>query len=139
MIHDHASWLQGVTKHSFPLACSFGDLEHALPPGTYDCTDSFLGKFRDIGKSQLMRRQWCYAHSRYCDIFGPFAETELDVSGLPCWDFSLAGNRRGERGWTSTVFMTHAKIHQERQTPLLILENVKAICSCQRGSSGVKT
>ena len=41
---------------------------------------------------------------------------------------ALAGNRAAEEGPTSTVFMAHAKLHKERKTPLMILENVKAGC-----------
>ena len=73
-----------------------------------------------------MAKQWCFVHQDWCPVFGPGAESELDITGLPCWDYSLAGHRRAEQGQTSSVFMSHAKLHRERRTPLLIIENVQA-------------
>jgi len=87
-----------------------------------------MEKLYKISKSDLMARQWCFQHQSYCHLFGASAETELDIAGLPCWDMSLAGKRAAEEGPTATVFMSHAKLHKQRKTPILILENVKAGC-----------
>ena len=112
--------------HSLPAPCLFGDIEHCLPVGAYDKNSCFMEKLRDISSSQLMRRQWCYQHGSYCNLFGPGAVTQFEIAGLPCWDMSLAGKRLAEEGQTCSVFMCHAKIHKERRTPLLLLENVQA-------------
>lgn len=82
-----------------------------------------MTKLFAIGRSNLMAKQWCFTHADYCNLFDPI---DMDISGLPCWDMSLAGNRRAEQGMTNAVFMVHAKMHKERGTPLMILENVQA-------------
>lgn len=127
IIVDHHDWLGRVTGNAHPLPCVFGNLEDCLPPKTYRRGDHFAFKLRDVSRSKLMGKQWCFVHEDWCPLFGPEVESEFDTSGLPCWDFSLAGKSRQEQGETNTVFMSHAKIHKERRTPLLLLENVKAI------------
>ena len=57
---------------------------------------------------------------------GDFAKKpDYDISGLPCPDFSRAGERRGRGGPTLTVFACHAKLHIHLGTPLLVIENVQ--------------
>ena len=125
VIRDHQAWCESVAGNSFPPSCIFGDLEHCLPEGTYHPKATFMQKLEQISKSPLMAKQWCYSHQTHCCLFGQ-AATDFEISGLPCWDYSLAGTRRAEDGPTNTVFMTHAKMHKERRTPLMVLENVQA-------------
>ena len=84
-----------------------------------------MTKLQDVSRAPLMKRQWCYTHGKYCELFAADKASELDVSGLPCPDFSAAGLRRREEGPTATVFMAHAKRHKELETPLIVVENVK--------------
>ncbi|CAK9098042.1 unnamed protein product [Durusdinium trenchii] len=66
-----------------------------------------------INQAKLRTTQYCFTHDRQCPIFGKRArEVDLDVSGLPCPDFS------------AMVFCSHAKFHAAWQTPMLIIENV---------------
>ncbi|CAK9089666.1 unnamed protein product [Durusdinium trenchii] len=51
----------------------------------------------------------------------------MEVAGLPCTDQSAAGNRLYQEGPTAKVFLAHAKRHIEKETPLLILENVQEL------------
>lgn len=125
LIIDHHAWVQEVTGNRFQTPCQFGDLEDVFPPGTYDPSENFMGKLHKVSTCQIMQKQWCYNHGQHCDLFGRAAETDLDVSGLPCWDYSLAGKCRQEEGPSNTVFMAHAKMHKERRTPLIIIENVQ--------------
>lgn len=103
----------------------FSNVEACIPPGTYEKTDNFVWKLHKISRSQLLTYQWCYTHTKYCPLFGPAVETDLEVAGLPCWDFSRAGERAQEEGATNSVFMSHAKRHKEKKTPFLIVENVE--------------
>ena len=104
-----------------PPHMSFQMWRHASPQGP----DNFVWKLHKISRSQLLTYQWCYTHTKYCPLFGPAVETDLEVAGLPCWDFSRAGKRAQDEGATNSVFMSHAKRHKEKKTPLLIVENVE--------------
>ena len=56
----------------------------------------------------------------------PFLDVDVDVTGWPCTDFSRAGEQRREEGDTMVVFLSWAKWHRERKTPLVVGENVEA-------------
>ena len=81
---------------------------------------------QDIEAAKLKLKQHCFTHNRKCAICGPEArEVDMDVSGLPCPDFSKAGKGRGKEGPTAPVFGCHAKYHAACQTPMLLVENVE--------------
>ena len=105
--------------------CMFENLVHVLPSGSYNAKDSFAKKFYDVNNANLMWAQGCLTHGQDCLLFGPDAGSDLDTSGLPCWDMSIAGLKLYEEGPTNIVFMSHAKMHVEKKTPLLIIENTK--------------
>ncbi|CAK9079372.1 Uncharacterized protein SCF082_LOCUS37876 [Durusdinium trenchii] len=71
-----------------------------------------------------MTSQWCFTCCKECPLFGPRAMTDIEVAGLPCTDASMCGLRRFENGPTAQVFLAHCKIHLERRTPMMIIENV---------------
>ena len=52
-------------------------------------------------------------------------ESDVEVAGLPCVDQSKCGKQLKEQGPTAMVFLSHAKLHIEKQTPLILLENVQ--------------
>ena len=126
MIRSHQQWCNQVTGNRFPPACLFPDVEGCLPPDTYNANESFRWKLYRVSNAPLMRQQHCLTHGRQCDLFPPAERPDLDCSGLPCWDFSLAGKRKRQEGATCTIFMAHAKRHKELRTPVLIIENAQA-------------
>ena len=126
LIVDHSAWIQETTGDFSHAPCQFGNLEDCLPAGTIKPGSSFMEKLHRVSRSQIMTKQWCYTHDRYCPLLSPAAQSDIDTSGLPCWDHSLMGKFRREEGPTNSVFMSHAKLHKERRTPILVIENVKA-------------
>ena len=61
-------------------------------------------------------------HSEACPVG---SAVHLDFSGLPCPDNSRANRKRKfQEGDSGIVYITWAKRHCQKQTPLLILENV---------------
>ena len=126
LIAGHHAWCQQFSRPSFPQPCIFGNIEHCLPENTYKKGDCFMKKLWDISKSSMLSEQYCFTHGRQCRLFNPDFESDVEIAGLPCWDFSLAGKRLKEHGPTNTVFMSHAKIHRCKATPILIIENVQA-------------
>ena len=113
-----------MTGNPMPLPCIFSDVEGCIPAGTYQADMSFAWKLYFVSSSPFQRYQMCRTHNCMCSQF-PAVSADLDVSGLPCPDFSRAGARHYEQGITNTVFMCHAKRHIELQTPLIIIENVE--------------
>ena len=128
MLVDHIVWCGEVLGTSIRTPCIFGDVEGCIPEGVYNKTDSFMAKYRDIENSDLLSHQHCYTHNRYCPIFGPEANSDFETAGLPCVDMSRAGKRLKENGRTASVFITHAKRHCEKRTPVILLENAQARC-----------
>ena len=61
----------------------------------------------------------CHSTRQLC----PLPEVDMDVGGLPCVDFSVAGHRAGREWRTANIFVTWAKRHKFMRTKLLILEN----------------
>ncbi|CAK9059749.1 unnamed protein product [Durusdinium trenchii] len=100
-----------TNDHSQP--CVHGDLTQIMPSNSFDPESGFEAKAAQINQAKLRTTQYCFTHDRQCPIFGKRArEVDLDVSGLPCPDFS------------AMVFCSHAKFHAAWQTPMLIIENV---------------
>lgn len=124
LIFDNAHWTQQIDKmHQCP--CIHGDLTEILPLNSFNPNGSFKQRAKQINKAKLRMKQHCFTHSQKCNIFGKFArQADLDISGLPCPDFSKAGKGKKREGKTSSVFACHAKFHAAWQTPLLIIENV---------------
>ncbi|CAK9081695.1 unnamed protein product [Durusdinium trenchii] len=123
LIADHVRWCGTVTNdHSQP--CVHGDLTQIMPSNSFDPESGFEAKAAQINQAKLRTTQYCFTHDHQCPIFGKRArEVDLDVSGLPCPDFSRAGVERGKEGPTAMLFCSHAKFHAAWQTPMLIIEN----------------
>jgi DNA (cytosine-5)-methyltransferase 1 len=66
------------------------------------------------------------------DDLPPF---ELLVGGIPCQSWSAAGNRLGFADERGQIFFHYARILEERQPPLFIIENVPAMLTSDRGSA----
>lgn len=60
-------------------------------------------------------------------------EFECMVGGFPCQSFSIAGNRGGFNDTRGTLFFDIARLAQQRQPRLLVLENVKGLLSHDEG------
>lgn len=124
MIVDHYEWSRSVTGSVHPQPCVFGDLLRVLPADTFCNEDPFHRKLFKANRAKLMTSQWCFTCCKECPLFGPRAMTDIEVAGLPCTDASMCGLRRFENGPTAQVFLAHCKIHLERRTPMMIIENV---------------
>ena len=72
--------------------------------------------------AQIFTTQFCYTHGSQCNLLN---RSDLEVAGLPCWDYSLAGKRLQEDGPTIGAFLAHAKRHVHLATPVIVIENVK--------------
>lgn len=130
LILDHLQWCYSVTG-TCHRPCIFGDLVECVPPGSFCDEDPFYKKLYDFNRADLMKSQHCFFCTQQCPLFGPSAESDMEVAGLPCTDQSAAGNRLYQEGPTAKVFLAHAKRHIEKETPLLILENVQERdCGC---------
>lgn len=114
-----------MTGSVYPPPCLFSGLVEALPAGSFCDESPFYKKVYDVNRANLMASQWCNTCHKRCPLFGRHAESDFEVAGLPCTDASIAGLRKFEQGPTAKVFLAHAKIHIERRTPLLIIENVQ--------------
>ena len=97
-----------------------------IPPGSYDPSAPFSKRFEQIDRAPLCLKAKCVAHGKLCPLFSRTAD--LEVAGLPCVDFSKAGLQLKEEGPTSPIFCCHAKVHAEKMTPVIILENVPETC-----------
>ncbi|CAK9081709.1 Uncharacterized protein SCF082_LOCUS38866 [Durusdinium trenchii] len=88
LIADHVRWCGTVTNdHSQP--CVHGDLTQIMPSNSFDPESGFEAKAAQINQAKLRTTQYCFTHDHQCPIFGKRArEVDLDVSGLPCPDFS---------------------------------------------------
>lgn len=130
LIIDHMQWCNNTTEMSHPMPCVFGDMTEVLPPDTFT-EGNFMKKVYRANKMPMMTHQHCYTHNKFCPsgVRGE-VDSDYDLSGLPCPDMSPAGLRLGPEGPTSKVFISHAKLHIARQTPLLIIENVPETCFC---------
>ena len=60
---------------------------------------------------------------------------DLLVGGFPCQAFSVAGKRRGFDDTRGTQFFNVARIAQQKQPRLLVLENVKGLLSHDKGQT----
>ena len=125
LIVDNHLWSCRVTGQRSPLPCIFANVEACVPPNTFDSDMSFMWKLHRISTADCQRYQMCSTHNRMCDQF-PVVSADVDISGLPCPDYSMCGSRKCEHGGTNSVFICHAKRQVQLATPLLIIENVQA-------------
>ena len=125
LIRDHMLWCATVTQRRCRGYCLFNDVQDVIPAGTFDEEDTFIAKAQKIASAPLYCTQYCLQHQRMCPLFGPATEAHWETAGLPCPDQSRAGLRRFEQGPTAAVFCCHAKRHIEKQTPMILLENVQ--------------
>lgn len=98
--------------------CIFGDLT--------DIACSFWpndprAKIQTAKTSPMRGHLYCYRHCRRC----PLRHVDLDITGTPCTDYSLAhGQRMGILGKTFPVFLCWSQLIQRLEVPLWIHENV---------------
>lgn len=123
LINDAHHWIKQILEKHYPSPCIFGDLEGIVLKGSYNPGDDFMTKFHSIDAARVCKKQYCHAHSGDCPLISQ--DSHLEVAGLPCWDFSIAGKRRMEEGPTNTAFITHAKRMVEKEVPLVLIENTK--------------
>ena len=126
LIRDNLQWCNLVTSRFRPAPCMFGEVEGCVPTTAIRSDDDFMTMFRKINTCKLISTQWCYMHNKCCPVLGPDAAVDFNCAGLPCWDYSMAGNRKQEEGETRRVFIGYAAQHCFQRTPLLLVENVKA-------------
>lgn len=126
LIRDNLQWCNLVTSRFRPAPCMFGEVEGCVPTTAMRSDDDFMTMFRKINNCKLIGTQWCYMHNKCCPVLGPAAAVDFNCAGLPCWDYSMAGNRKQEEGETRRVFIGYAAQHCAQRTPLLVVENVKA-------------
>jgi len=62
-------------------------------------------------------------------------EADIYCGGFPCQAFSIAGLRRGFDDTRGTLFFDIARLAAERQPRYLFLENVKGLCSHNKGET----
>jgi site-specific DNA-cytosine methylase len=104
--------------------CQHGDLVGILS-GDFNSEQPFLDMVAEIDKLKFKTHVHCYTHGRKCRIFGPSHEdSDFDLSGLPCTNQSPVGAQTFEEGDTAAVFVAHAKYHIQKETAVLMIENV---------------
>ena len=117
------SWIEhACAKRVAP--CLFQDLLAVIPPGSYNEAGTFLERFEAIDRADFCSHAFCVAHNKMCPLFSE-KPADLEVAGLPCTDMSRAGLSRKEEGPTAPIFCCHGKLHVQKQTPLIIIENVQ--------------
>ena len=79
------------------MPCIFGDVVGCLPEESFDPDTDFAQKFRDIDQARLNFRQYCHTCGRECSLFAG-VQTDMEIAGLPCVDFSRVGAKCGKEG-----------------------------------------
>ena len=69
-----------------------------------------------------------------CDYVGEQYYSDLNVSGLPCQSFSLAGLRLGENDSRGLLFYDFYRYVKNQQPKVFIIENVKGLISAEKGT-----
>ena len=124
MIQDNIQWCGEVLGCPVAPPCIFGNVEGCIPENVYQRSDCFIDKFHKIARSDLVSHQHCYTHNCECPLFE--TASAFETAGLPCTDMSMNGKQQREEGPTASVFCCHAKRHIEKETEMILLENVKA-------------
>ena len=123
------NWCNLVTSRTPPPPCMFEEIEGIVPDDVIHSSDDFMTMFKKVNICTLKTHQWCHTDRRQCPLIGNTAGAQYNCAGLPCWDYSFAGKREQEEGETRRVFIAYAAYHCCQQTPLLVIENVKARCA----------
>ena len=105
-IIDHVAWCADVLSDHYECPCIFGDMRQVLAPGTFQEGATFRQKYAAASRADIMDSQWCYTHRKLCPVYGPEAEVDIDATGLPCPDFSLAGLGMEEEGTSNEASLT---------------------------------
>ncbi|CAL1150917.1 unnamed protein product [Cladocopium goreaui] len=101
LIRDHVNWCAQVTDVHHSVPCIHGDITNIMPKGSFDPSACFKTKMKQIEQAKLCRGQFCFTHNQSCPVFGQeAAESDFDMSGLPCPDMSRAGKGLREEGPT---------------------------------------
>ena len=123
LIVDNSEWIKRVGGLSCKTPCIFGDLMGCVRKNLFHKDDPFWVKFEKVDEAPLYQTQYCFTHGCQCSLVDKKAD--LEVAGLPCPDYSVAGKRLQENGPTIGAFLTHAKRHVSLQTRIIVVENVK--------------
>ena len=70
-----------------------------------------------------------------CDYVGDEYYSDLNISGLPCQTFSLAGLRKGESDSRGLLFYDFYRYVKNQQPKVFIIENVKGLLSDNKGKT----
>ena len=93
--------------------------------------------FSEIDKYAIQIYKNHFNHREYGNVreinWNNVEDFELLVGGFPCQAFSTAGKRRGFDDTRGTLFFEIARVAQEKQPRLLLLENVKGLLSHDKG------
>jgi len=109
------------------------------PNGNYRQTPICVG-FSEVDKyaSQIYKTHFPN-HKEYGDVskiaWADVEDFELLCGGFPCQAFSIAGKREGFSDTRGTLFFEIARVAQEKQPRLLLLENVKGLLSHDKGKT----
>jgi len=111
--------------------------------------DSTNTKSRQVGFTCVYANEWDkYAAQIYKKHYGEIdtrdirevkaeeiPDHDLLAGGFPCQSFSVAGKRGGFEDTRGTLFFEIARILQQKQPRLLLLENVKGLLSHDKGKT----
>ena len=120
LIMDAHQWCNKTCGQADPPPCLFGDYHEWIPRGTFNKEDSMATKRQRIDAAPLIPGARCFTHGRICN--GRIAD--INVSGLPCVDYSPSGLKRGCEGPTNSVYIIFFKKHKKRKSRVIVGENV---------------
>ena len=130
---ENDRWVKRTTDfYQDPAPCCHIDQLHVVPEEALKVPEgaTFLQKVAALDKCAFNQKASCATHLCECDLWRQ--EFDLWVAGLPCPDHSRANrNAPYENGPTNMVFITAAKYQIEKQTKVLIIENVTDCCDAK--------
>lgn len=106
LIYDSHDWICRTLEKRYRSPCIFGDIEGVIPKDLYNKSDCFVKKAISINNADVCLTQYCFAHAGQCPLLS--SDADIEVAGLPCWDFSMAGKMMMEEGRTNSVFCCKA-------------------------------
>lgn len=91
-------------------------------------------RLNEIRKDQYLNGEF-YADDITRINPGELPGADIYCGGFPCQAFSIAGQRRGFEDARGTLFFEIARLAADRQPRYLLLENVKGLCSHDKGET----
>ena len=131
ILADNHDWCCEASGTLHPRPHMFMDILELNKPGTFSHQETYEAKRRKIIGSAIMDAAPCAWHrGRTAGCTVPSAD--FGVSGLPCTDMSICGNRLKRHGPTNSVYMSHGKYTEKHKVPLFIVECTPASCLMNR-------